>query len=164
VCGRIDSDGEGKKSYLLPDLSDDTTEYFCQFLAKCTRHMNWLHCPQYVSFCDWDICMIKRSLYDELGGFDQQRYPTRMAMLDLCLKASEQGWRILYTPYALGHLEGEQEPKVHDSGELRQEKLQFQHQWGSRLRQFDTYFNRGLLGANGVDPEAFMLWLCGDGE
>ena len=163
VCGRVDTDGEGKSSFRLPDLSVTNIEYFSQFLAKCTRHMNWLHCHQYVSFCDWDICMIKRTVYDEHGGLDWEQYPARLAMLDLSMKVSERGWDMLYTPYALGHVKDETQtlPDT-ETQALREERLRFQKNWAEKLRTFDTYFNPGLLGDSGIGQETFKRWLCGE--
>jgi GT2 family glycosyltransferase/glycosyltransferase involved in cell wall biosynthesis len=49
---------------------------------------------------------IRRTLFDELGGFDE-KYILCYSDLDLCLRAAEAGFRNVYTPYAqLYHHEG----------------------------------------------------------
>jgi GT2 family glycosyltransferase len=162
VCGRIDSDGEGKQSFRIPSLSDSTIDYFSSFLARCTRHMNWLNCQQYVSFCDWDICIVKRSVFEELGGFDYENFPSRLAMLDFSMKAVNNGWKILYTPYALMHVDDQRgSQSLQDTEVLEQEKQRFQRKWKKRLLDFDRYYNLGILDEYGVDRNQFKHWLSG---
>jgi GT2 family glycosyltransferase/glycosyltransferase involved in cell wall biosynthesis len=49
---------------------------------------------------------IRRSLFNDLGGFDEQ-YTLCYSDLDLCLRAAEAGYRNVYTPFArLYHHEG----------------------------------------------------------
>ncbi len=47
-------------------------------------------------------CMfIRRDVFRELGGFDEAAYPIVFNDIDLCLRAGERGYRVLYTPHAL---------------------------------------------------------------
>ena len=46
-------------------------------------------------------CMvIRRGLFDEIGGFDSVHYLRRLFDSDLCLRLWEGGFRVVYTPYA----------------------------------------------------------------
>ena len=47
-------------------------------------------------------CMaIRRKVFDELGGFDEDNLGTAYNDADLCLRAWEKGYRTVWTPYAL---------------------------------------------------------------
>ena len=46
-------------------------------------------------------CMaIRRCVFDSIGGFDSEHYSQSLFDADLCLRLSESGFRIVYTPYA----------------------------------------------------------------
>lgn len=50
--------------------------------------------------------MMRRDVFDRLGGFDE-RYEVAYSDVDLCLRAVREGFRIVYTPFAvLTHDEG----------------------------------------------------------
>jgi O-antigen biosynthesis protein len=52
-------------------------------------------------------CMlVRRSLYLEVGGFDEEHLKVAFNDIDFCLKLLERGYRVIYTPYVeLCHLE-----------------------------------------------------------
>lgn len=47
-----------------------------------------------------DCMMIRRELFEELGGFNSERYPVALFGADLCLRIRERGLRIVQTPFA----------------------------------------------------------------
>ncbi len=44
--------------------------------------------------------MVRREVFEKLGGFDEAHLPVTFNDVDFCLRARELGWRIIYTPYA----------------------------------------------------------------
>jgi GT2 family glycosyltransferase len=44
--------------------------------------------------------MIRKSLFEKLGGMDEKGLAVAFNDVDLCLKARQAGWRIVWTPYA----------------------------------------------------------------
>ena len=50
-----------------------------------------------------DCLMIKKSVFDKVAGFDEEKLPTKYYDVDLCLKVMSEGYRILYTPFARAH-------------------------------------------------------------
>jgi GT2 family glycosyltransferase len=44
--------------------------------------------------------MVRRSVYDEAGGFDEEHLPVAFQDVDLCLKIQALGYRNVYTPFA----------------------------------------------------------------
>jgi GT2 family glycosyltransferase len=52
--------------------------------------------------CVTAACMvIRRSVFDEVGGFDEYELPTSFNDVDLCIRVRQLGYRILWTPHAL---------------------------------------------------------------
>lgn len=52
--------------------------------------------------------LIKKEIFDEVGGFDEQNLAVSFNDVDLCLKIRNRGYRIIYTPYSLLlHLESQ---------------------------------------------------------
>lgn len=50
--------------------------------------------------------VVRREVFDAVGGFDEINLPVAFSDVDLCLRVRERGWRNLWTPFAeLYHLE-----------------------------------------------------------
>jgi len=46
-------------------------------------------------------CLLtRREVFDEVGGFDEERLPVTFSDVDLCLKMRRAGYLIVYTPFA----------------------------------------------------------------
>jgi O-antigen biosynthesis protein len=91
--------------------------------------------------------MIKKALFDEVGGFD-----TSLAVdyndIDLCLKIRKKGYSVVYTPYAqLYHYEA-MTRGYHDNPakmrQLQQELGLMLDRWGGVFNQGDPYYNPNL--------------------
>ena len=62
--------------------------------------------PQYLSAVTAACLLMRRSCFDEIGGFDAENLAVAFNDVDLCLKLREAGYDIVWTPYAeLFHLE-----------------------------------------------------------
>ena len=91
--------------------------------------------------------MMKRSVFQQVGGFDEQ-LAVAYNDVDLCLKAGETGYRIVYNPYAeLYHYESksrgyedtkEKEDRFHAEREI------FRKRWEKILRDGDPNYNPNL--------------------
>jgi GT2 family glycosyltransferase len=44
--------------------------------------------------------MVRREVFEKLGGFDEAHLPVTFNDVDFCLRARKLGWRIIYSPYA----------------------------------------------------------------
>src|SRR5262249_22358712 len=44
--------------------------------------------------------MMRRSVFDEVGGLDAQNLAVAFNDVDMCLRIRERGYRVVYTPYA----------------------------------------------------------------
>ncbi|MDP9005264.1 MAG: glycosyltransferase family 2 protein [Verrucomicrobiota bacterium] len=86
-------------------------------------------------------CLLtRRDVFDEVGGFDEERLPVTFNDVDLCLKMRRAGYLIVYTPFAkLYH---------HESGTRRRtvEPLEtevMRERWPEVLKR-DPYYNPNL--------------------
>ena len=63
--------------------------------------------------------VLRRNVYDEVGGLNESDLPIAFNDLDLCLRIQQKGFRILWTPYAeLYHLESASRGADTDSDKL----------------------------------------------
>lgn len=65
------------------------------------NYLGRMNVDQNYSAVSGDLVLMRRSVFDELGGFDQDK--RLYADVDLCLKAREQGYLTVWTPYARLH-------------------------------------------------------------
>lgn len=63
-------------------------------------YMQRLQVAQNWSALSADCLMVRKSLYDNLGGMDEAMFDGNLAQADLCLRASTQGYLLVWTPYS----------------------------------------------------------------
>lgn len=91
--------------------------------------------------------MVRRSVFEELGGFDEE-LGVAYNDIDLCLRAGRSGKKVLYTPYAqLYHYESRTrglELTKEKAERVRRETEIFQDRWAAFLRRGDPCYNPNL--------------------
>jgi GT2 family glycosyltransferase len=55
---------------------------------------------QNLSAVSGDCLVMRRDVFERSGGFDEENFPDNFGDVDLCLRLQEQGYRIVWTPYA----------------------------------------------------------------
>jgi O-antigen biosynthesis protein len=105
------------------------------------------HLAQEFSAVTGACLMVRKSLYEELGGLDEKNLAVAFNDVDFCLRAREAGWRIVWTPYAeLYHYESKSRG-AEDSGArkglMRRESAYMRRRW-VRVIQNDPYYNPNL--------------------
>ncbi len=87
-------------------------------------------------------CMLtRRSYFNQVGGFDEDNLNEAYNDVDYCLKLSEKGYRVVYTPYAaLYHYEGGSRGKSVPA----KNEYYFRKRWGHI--NSDPYYNPNLEG------------------
>jgi len=100
--------------------------------------------------------MIKKSIYNQVGGFDE-RYAVAFNDVDLCMKIREAGYLIVYNPYAeLNHYESKSrgyedtEEKVQ---RFNSEITLFKNRWNDFLESGDPCYSPNLT----LDKNDFTL-------
>ncbi|MBD5542588.1 MAG: glycosyltransferase family 2 protein [Lachnospiraceae bacterium] len=91
--------------------------------------------------------MVKKSLYDRLGGLDTG-YKVAFNDVDFCMKIREAGYLIVFTPYAeLYHYESlsrGSEDTPEKVARFNGEACRFMERWKKELDEGDPYYNPNL--------------------
>jgi len=105
---------------------------------------------QYVSAVTGACLAVRRTIFEEVGGFDQNNLEVDYNDIDLCLRLGEKGYHTVFTPFAeLYHHESVSRGRDRtDAKQARfsREVLYMHRRWGQALRH-DPYFPSGDLGA-----------------
>lgn len=106
------------------------------FPADAEGHGGRLVRTQDVSAVTAACLLTRREVWNELGGLDED-FPVAYNDVDLCLKVTAAGYRVLWTPEAVVyHLESQSRGKdtaPEKRGRLEQDKSRLIARWGGRL-------------------------------
>jgi GT2 family glycosyltransferase len=104
---------------------------------------------QNVSACTAACLLVKKDVFLEVGGFDEELFKIAYNDVDLCLKMRQAGYLITYTPYAkLYHYESKSRGLDSDPEKLdrfTKEIKSYQNKWSETYKNGDPYFNPNLL-------------------
>jgi len=107
---------------------------------KDSSYWPWLRMTREVSAVTGACMVLRRSTWNELGGFDLQ-FPVNYNDIDLCLRAAQHRYRILIETQAI---------LVHEEARTRvavvrpEEAERFHQRWGAATDRPDPYFNPQL--------------------
>jgi O-antigen biosynthesis protein len=100
----------------------------------------WLPYTRDVSAVTGACLAIRKSVFDELHGFDES-FPVNYNDVDLCLRARQAGYRVIFEPAAaLRHRECQTRP----AGVRPDESERFAQRWGQLLAAGDPFYNPNL--------------------
>lgn len=108
-------------------------------------YMGRLCYAQNVSAVTGACLMVKKSLYDELGGLDEQ-YAVALNDVDFCLRLREKGYLNVFTPFAeLFHYEsisrGSDIENTKKAERYEEECKIFRSRWHDLIEKGDPYYN-----------------------
>ena len=90
---------------------------------------------------------MRRSVFEEVGGLNEENLPIAFNDVDFCLRVREAGYRNLWTPYArLVHHESKSrgtDDTPAKQARFTREKQYMRRTWGRGLRE-DPYYNPNL--------------------
>lgn len=106
-----------------------------------------LRLVQNLSACTAACLVLRRSVYEEVGGLDEANLAVAFNDVDFCLKIRERGYVIVWTPHAeLYHLESVSrgDDNAPEHRDRFQAEVQFMRaRWGALL-DTDPYYNPNL--------------------
>lgn len=115
-------------------------------------YMGQLHTIRNYNAVTAACMMVKKDLFEEIGGLDEKNLPIAFNDIDLCLKIREKGFKIIFTPYALlyhyeslsrGYDEDFQESDPEKYKRVVEEREYFKKRWASWL-EGDQYYNENF--------------------
>ncbi|MFE8048557.1 glycosyltransferase [Brenneria goodwinii] len=83
--------------------------------------------------------MIRKSVYFEVNGLDEQVFKTKFSDVDLCLKVSELGYLTVWTPFALLIHEGQVSLQTVDKTALQSERKSMHERWLPQIVRDPAY-------------------------
>lgn len=111
-------------------------------------YFNRLNVIQNISAVTGALMMVKRTIYDSLGGFDEHLFKIAYNDVDFCLRAIDQGYVNIFTPFAEAYHYESVSRGYDQSGEklerLNHEKKNLWKIHGERLSRGDPYYNPNL--------------------
>ena len=118
------------------------------FAADCKGYMNRLVCVQNVSAVTGALCLFRKSLHQQLNGFDEKRFKIAFNDVDFCLRAEARGYSNIFTPYALAYhhesLSRGYETSKRKKHRFGEEQKNFHTLYAHRMSHGDPYYNPNL--------------------
>jgi GT2 family glycosyltransferase len=115
--------------------------------GNATGYINRLRLIQNYSAVTGACLMMRKVVFHEIGGFDEQ-YDLALSDIDLCLKVLSNDYLIVWTPYAeLYHHESRTRGYEDDEKKQRRFKGEidrFKQKWSALLERGDEYYNPNL--------------------
>jgi glycosyltransferase involved in cell wall biosynthesis len=126
------------------------------FSENASGYFNRARLIQNISAVTAACLVMRKCVFEEVGGFDEENLTIAFNDVDLCLKVREAGYRNLWTPYAeLYHYESLSRGYEDTAEKIQRFQCEINHmkeKWGSKLLQ-DPFYNPNLT----LDREDFSL-------
>ena len=108
--------------------------------AQTPHYFSLSHSVRDCSAVTGACLLIRKSVFDQVGRFDEANLPTCFQDVDLCLKLVEQRSFVVYTPYAqLYHFESASKKSV-----ARCEEIEYMERRWQRYLKNDPFYNPNL--------------------
>jgi GT2 family glycosyltransferase len=150
------SDGPIQHAGLIIGLGDHGTAIHAHYRRHHDNigYMGRLFYVQNVSAVTGACLMVKKSLFEELGGLDEVNFAVGLNDVDFCLRLREKGYLNIFTPFAeLVHYESLSRGSDKDGANAArydEEAARFRAKWQAVLAAGDPYYNPNLA-IEGVD-------------
>jgi len=114
---------------------------FRRMKANAGGYLNYAMSMRNYSAVTAACMLIRRSVFLNNKGFDAKAFPITLNDVDYCLRLREQGYRTVYTPFAmLYHKEGSLRGRI----EYALENQRFKAKWKKYLEKGDPMYNPNL--------------------
>ncbi|HVJ36635.1 MAG TPA: glycosyltransferase, partial [Stenotrophomonas sp.] len=128
----VSAEGRVTQAGLVPGLADGAIGAFAGEAIDAPGYLGRLRVAHATAAVSDRCLLVRRSLFEQLGGLDSDAFPDAAADIDLCLRASDHGYRVVCAPDAL--LLSAEAP--HLPADTREALLQ---RWLPRIAQDPTY-------------------------
>ncbi|MCB0629630.1 MAG: glycosyltransferase family 2 protein [Saprospiraceae bacterium] len=104
--------------------------------------------------------LVRRSVFEFVGGFDAENLPIAFNDVDLCLKIVEAGYRIVYVPQVLlYHFESVSRGAEDTPAKRRRARKEirfFRRKWRDKIRAGDPFYHPGFTDRRADFEERFQ--------
>jgi len=129
------------------------------FGARRAGYFNRAHIQHNLSAVTGAFMMVRKAVYDSVGGFNEDEFKVACNDVDFCLRVRETGLNNIFTPYAAGYHYESSSRGYEDTPEKQQrferEKKAFSERHAVILASGDPYYNPNLS----LDNEHFGIRL-----
>ncbi|MCX2541871.1 glycosyltransferase [Pseudomonas sp. COW5] len=124
---------------------------------QATGYMYRLLVAHDLSAVGGDCLMVRKAVFEAVGGLDQQDLAQSLNEVDLCLRVGREGYLVVWTPYAQLALGAQpaQAPKDGEEARLGQEQETFYKRWLPIVARDPAY--NANLALNGLGGSSFRL-------
>lgn len=160
-------DGRIQHAGVVLGLRGPADHPFIGEVMDAPGYMQRLQVDQNYSAVTAACLMIRKSLYDEMGGMDEQAFKVSYNDVDLCLKVGAAGYLNVWTPHAMLLHEGSVSQKKVDPASAAAKRKRFIAEQDAMYAKWlptlasDPAYNRNLsLNAKGfeLEPDNGLTW------
>lgn len=137
----LGTDGSVKSGAIILGIQGTAAAVSSKEAASSTSFNKRLDVDQNYSAVSGNCLMIRRSLFDDVKGFDEHLFQDHFYDIDLCLKVRDSGHLIAWTPHCV--VVGRDSEVITDSQAHEFAALGLQHRWLHYLA-WDPAYNRNL--------------------
>ncbi|MBF4207561.1 glycosyltransferase [Pseudomonas donghuensis] len=131
--------------------------FFAQ-MVDSSGYMNRLVAVQNLSAVSADCLLVRRELFEELGGLESEAFKSQLFDADLCLRVRDQGYLVVWTPFSLVARESTESSA--DPSLKKRDQHAFYQRWLPRVAN-DPAYNRNLslkLSSYNLEPGLRTGW------
>ena len=133
-------------------IADSADHAHKLFLRNAAGYFSRLQLIQNFSAVTAACLMVKKTLYDKLGGLNEKNLKIAYNDVDLCLRIMDKGYRNVFTPYAEAYHYESISRGAEDSSEkikrLYEERGYLQERHYDIFQNGDPYYNKNLTSNN----------------
>ncbi len=128
---------DGTSRHVLTGLKREASGYF--------NNLQTIHCCSAVTAA---CLMMRKAVFEQVGGFDETAFPITFNDVDLCLKVRQAGYYVAWTPYAeLYHKESAtrgEDLSAEKRARVLMEEGTFKEKWHDLYLARDPFYNPNL--------------------
>ena len=98
---------------------------FIDSSSEKSGYMNRLHCDQNYNVVTAACLLVRKSVYEQVGGLDEDQFRVSYNDVDFCLKVREAGYLTVWTPYSIVMHEGSVSQKSVDKATQEKKRQRF---------------------------------------
>ncbi|PMY66197.1 MULTISPECIES: glycosyltransferase [Pseudomonas] len=145
-------DGSIVHAGLILGLAGAASSPFHGEAASARGYMQRLQVPQSWSAVSGDCLLVRKEVFDSVGGLDEVNYSQGLSDVDLCLRINRDGYLVVWTPYASLVLAPVETPPQ-EPEELEAQEDTFYRSWMPQVARDPAYNPALSLGYSSFSLE-----------